>query len=106
VNPLRRSLEDMLARGPAQVRFHVASPGVRLPASVFHAAAWLRLDYKSGQSMEISDEGLKVTVSFSGVPCPIVVPWAAVYFVQSLAGEYASMEWVHKFGETSVQVLR
>ncbi|MDB4971462.1 MAG: Stringent starvation protein [Myxococcales bacterium] len=68
-------------------------PGVRLPPR-FLSEAHLRLDYGYGfappiPDLEIGDDGISATLSFSRVPFPTFIPWTAVYLIADFDGSGA-----------------
>lgn len=83
----------LLERAEARVHLDARRPGVRLPPR-FLGEAHLRLDYGYGFSppipdLEIGDDGIQATLSFSRVPFPTFIPWSAVYLIADFDGNGA-----------------
>ena len=83
----------LLERAEARVHLDARKPGVRLPPR-FLAEAHLRLDYGYGFSppipdLDITDDGIYATLSFSRVPFSTFIPWTAVYLIADFDGNGA-----------------
>jgi stringent starvation protein B len=85
--PKREVVSRLLGDGPILVHLDARRPGVGVPAGL---AGDPRLVLRFGYGLtpaiadlEIGDDGLSGTLSFSGVPHRCVLPWPAVYAVVS-----------------------
>jgi hypothetical protein len=83
----------LLQRSEARVHLDARRPGVALPERLL-GDGHVRLDYGYGLTppipdLEITDEGIRATLSFSRVPFATFVPWSAVYLIADYDGNGA-----------------
>ena len=83
----------LLERAEARVHLDARRPGVVLPAR-FLDQPHLRLDYGYGftppiHDLEIDDQGIRATLSFSRQPFHTFVPWSAVFVIADFEGQGA-----------------
>ena len=83
----------LLERSEARVHLDARRQGVRLPDRLL-GDGHVRLDYGYGLTppipdLEIGDDGIKATLSFSRVPFETFVPWSAVYLIADYDGNGA-----------------
>lgn len=82
----RAELESRLAQGLVQVRLNSTIEGISLPDFLMdRVQVTLNLSYAfRAKIFEIDEQGVRVTLSFSGQPFLCVLPWDSFYFMQSL----------------------
>jgi hypothetical protein len=83
----------LLERSEARVHLDARRQGVRLPDRL-RGDGHVRLDYGYGLTppipdLEIGEEGIKATLSFSRQPFETFVPWSAVYLIADYDGNGA-----------------
>jgi hypothetical protein len=83
----------LLERSEARVHLDARRPGVRLPQRLL-GDGHVRLDYGYGlrppiPDIEVTDEGISATLSFSQRPFATFVPWSAVYLIADFDGNGA-----------------
>ncbi len=92
----RRTLEQLLGRGPVLVHVDARRTEVQVPTR-FRADASLVLRFGYSLSppirdLVIDDDGISGTLTFGGVPFQVVLPWAAVYAAM-VEGEQRGTVW-------------
>jgi stringent starvation protein B len=92
----RRTLEQLLARGPVLVHVDARRSEVQVPAK-FSADASLVLRFGYGLSPQIADLtvddiGIGGTLTFAGAPFRVLLPWTAVYAAM-VEGEQRGTVW-------------
>jgi hypothetical protein len=83
----------LLERSEARVHLDARKPGVRLPDRLL-GDGHVRLDYGHGLTppipdLDIGDDGITATLSFSRVPFQTFVPWTAIYLIADYDGNGA-----------------
>lgn len=106
----RKVLERLLESGMVMVTLDARRPGVDVP-SRFQDDPQLRLNlsYRFGQPMEVSDWGVRASLTFSGVPHGCKLPWSAIYQIVShvTSEQYISPEDVpEEFVRAAVDARR
>ena len=92
----RKTLESLLARGPVLVHVDARRSEVSVPPR-FRAdpSLVLRFGYQLSPAiadLEINDEAISGTLTFSGSPFRVVLPWSAVYAAM-VEGEQRGTVW-------------
>ena len=82
----KAELESRLEHGLVQVRLNSTVDGVSLPEFLmYRVQVTLNLSYAFRAKVFVIDEdGVQVTLSFSGEPFLCILPWDCLYFMQSL----------------------
>lgn len=82
----RAELESRLEHGLVQVRLNSTVDGVSLPEFLmYRVQVTLNLSYAfRAKVFVIGEDGVQVTLSFSGEPFLCILPWDCLYFMQSL----------------------
>jgi stringent starvation protein B len=92
----RRTLEQLLARGPVLVHVDARRTEVAVPPR-FRADASLVLRFgytlqPAIRDLQIDDEGISGTLTFGGSPFHVMLPWTAVYAAM-VEGEQRGTVW-------------
>jgi hypothetical protein len=96
-NPVPPSKKEvmlaLLERSEARVHLDARRDGVALPDRL-RSDGHVRLDYGYGLTppiadLDISDEGIRATLSFSRIPFSTFIPWTAVYLIADYDGNGA-----------------
>ena len=86
VSRKRAALEARLSEGRVQIHLDSTIEGVTLPAYLMdQVQVILNLSYGfKSEVFVIDDEGVQVTLSFSGKKFLCILPWACIYVMQKL----------------------
>ena len=89
----KEALSERLAEGKIQIRVNSSVEGVVLPSFLMNRVqVTLNLSYAFRPEVFIlDDEGIQVTLSFSGEKSLCILPWESVYFVHSLSSSGESV---------------
>lgn len=92
----RRTLEQLLARGPVLVHVDARRPEVAVPQRFrSDASLVLRFGYTlqpAIRDLQIDDDAISGTLTFGGSPFHVVLPWTAVYAAM-VEGEQRGTVW-------------
>lgn len=84
----RRTLDAYLMHGETHVLVDARQPGVSVPDNYRgNSNLILKISYRYGTPLEVSDWGIRITLSFDRHPFPVQLPWSAIYAAHALTGD-------------------